>query len=162
MKLGRNDPCHCGSGKKYKKCHLAQDQAAARPAPQERLSVSSIARGMADHFLVSDGVDDDTLELAEHYFAEKDAGRGPAQQMMDFAQPLIDESDGSTEGLNKALSLAMVFWNLAVTPEEDRETAFTGALLKDADAEVRTTFQEMAKVMIARHEAMFPELHGRG
>ncbi|MBB4099377.1 YecA family protein [Sphingomonas kyeonggiensis] len=23
---GRNDPCHCGSGKKYKKCHLAADQ----------------------------------------------------------------------------------------------------------------------------------------
>lgn len=21
-KLGRNDPCHCGSGKKYKKCCL--------------------------------------------------------------------------------------------------------------------------------------------
>jgi uncharacterized protein YecA (UPF0149 family) len=20
--LGRNDPCHCGSGKKYKKCHF--------------------------------------------------------------------------------------------------------------------------------------------
>lgn len=20
-KLGRNDPCHCGSGKKFKKCH---------------------------------------------------------------------------------------------------------------------------------------------
>jgi SEC-C motif len=28
MKLGRNDPCHCGSGQKYKKCHLAQDDAA--------------------------------------------------------------------------------------------------------------------------------------
>jgi preprotein translocase subunit SecA len=28
-KLGRNDPCHCGSGKKYKNCHLRQDQAAA-------------------------------------------------------------------------------------------------------------------------------------
>ena len=24
--IGRNDPCHCGSGKKYKKCHLADDQ----------------------------------------------------------------------------------------------------------------------------------------
>ena len=24
-KTGRNDPCHCGSGKKYKKCHLAID-----------------------------------------------------------------------------------------------------------------------------------------
>jgi hypothetical protein len=28
--LGRNDPCHCGSGKKYKQCHLAEDEAQAR------------------------------------------------------------------------------------------------------------------------------------
>ncbi|MBK8208353.1 MAG: preprotein translocase subunit SecA [Planctomycetes bacterium] len=26
---GPNDPCHCGSGKKYKKCHMAEDQASA-------------------------------------------------------------------------------------------------------------------------------------
>lgn len=30
--LGRNDPCHCGSGKKYKKCHLAKDAEAERKA----------------------------------------------------------------------------------------------------------------------------------
>jgi hypothetical protein len=28
--LGRNDPCPCGSGKKYKQCHLAADEAKAR------------------------------------------------------------------------------------------------------------------------------------
>ncbi len=27
MKIGRNDPCHCGSAKKYKRCCLAKDQA---------------------------------------------------------------------------------------------------------------------------------------
>ncbi len=27
MKPGRNEPCHCGSGKKYKKCHEAADAA---------------------------------------------------------------------------------------------------------------------------------------
>jgi len=27
-KIGRNDPCHCGSGKKYKNCHMKEDQAA--------------------------------------------------------------------------------------------------------------------------------------
>ncbi len=27
MKLGRNDPCHCGSGNKYKKCCLPKDAA---------------------------------------------------------------------------------------------------------------------------------------
>lgn len=28
--IGRNDPCHCGSGKKYKKCHLEKDEKADR------------------------------------------------------------------------------------------------------------------------------------
>jgi tetratricopeptide (TPR) repeat protein len=31
-KIGRNDPCHCNSGKKYKKCCMASDEAAARAA----------------------------------------------------------------------------------------------------------------------------------
>ncbi len=31
-KLGRNDPCHCGSGRKYKACCLDKDQAAEREA----------------------------------------------------------------------------------------------------------------------------------
>jgi Flp pilus assembly protein TadD len=40
---GRNEPCPCGSGKKYKKCHLAEDEAsvaapAAAPDPEEMLA----------------------------------------------------------------------------------------------------------------------------
>jgi tetratricopeptide (TPR) repeat protein len=31
-KIGRNDPCPCGSGKKYKQCCLAKDEAAALAA----------------------------------------------------------------------------------------------------------------------------------
>lgn len=30
---GRNDPCWCGSGKKYKKCHLGRDRVAKGPEP---------------------------------------------------------------------------------------------------------------------------------
>jgi len=30
VKIGRNDPCPCGSGKKYKRCCLAKDQEAER------------------------------------------------------------------------------------------------------------------------------------
>jgi tetratricopeptide (TPR) repeat protein len=48
-KIGRNDPCHCNSGKKYKKCCMASDEAAdraARPiqqtaAPARRPSLGS-------------------------------------------------------------------------------------------------------------------------
>jgi hypothetical protein len=32
---GRNDSCHCGSGKKYKKCHLAADEIEDRKRHQE-------------------------------------------------------------------------------------------------------------------------------
>jgi tetratricopeptide (TPR) repeat protein len=31
---GRNDACPCGSGKKYKKCHLVGDEAATAPVPE--------------------------------------------------------------------------------------------------------------------------------
>lgn len=30
MKLGRNDPCHCGSGRKYKTCHQISDEGRER------------------------------------------------------------------------------------------------------------------------------------
>ena len=33
--LGRNDACHCGSGRKYKRCCLDKDEAAARAARAE-------------------------------------------------------------------------------------------------------------------------------
>lgn len=32
MRLGRNDPCHCGNGKKYKKCHMQSDASEQRQA----------------------------------------------------------------------------------------------------------------------------------
>lgn len=35
-KLGRNAPCYCGSGKKYKKCHLEQDQERQRARPVDK------------------------------------------------------------------------------------------------------------------------------
>lgn len=36
-KPGRNDPCPCGSGKKYKRCCLPTDEAAARERAQQAL-----------------------------------------------------------------------------------------------------------------------------
>jgi SAM-dependent methyltransferase len=41
MKTARNDPCHCGSGKKYKKCCLSKDQAAEPAQPSLRSILAS-------------------------------------------------------------------------------------------------------------------------
>jgi tetratricopeptide (TPR) repeat protein len=43
-KIGRNDPCPCNSGKKYKKCCLASDEAAARAARPAQLAAAPARR----------------------------------------------------------------------------------------------------------------------
>jgi hypothetical protein len=37
---GRNDPCPCGSGKKYKKCHQPADEEAERKQRNEALAAA--------------------------------------------------------------------------------------------------------------------------
>lgn len=44
---GRNDACPCGSGKKYKKCHQAEDDAAIG-AELRRLEAEAVAKAAAE------------------------------------------------------------------------------------------------------------------
>jgi hypothetical protein len=41
--LGRNEPCHCKSGKKYKQCCLEKDEAAAREARETARAAAQAA-----------------------------------------------------------------------------------------------------------------------
>ena len=43
MDLGRNEPCHCGSGRKYKQCCLGKDEAIAAAARAEAAAEPSAA-----------------------------------------------------------------------------------------------------------------------
>jgi methionyl aminopeptidase len=36
--VGRNDPCYCGSGKKYKKCHMKSDLASGKTPPEPEVN----------------------------------------------------------------------------------------------------------------------------
>src|ERR1700760_2874304 len=50
-KIGRNDLCPCNSGKKYKKCCLASDEAAARSArPAQQAVVPTRRPSLASYF----------------------------------------------------------------------------------------------------------------
>lgn len=48
MKIGRNDPCHCGSGQKYKKCHLPKDDAARSAELAATAATAAAAQAKAD------------------------------------------------------------------------------------------------------------------
>ena len=72
-KPGRNDPCHCGSGKKYKKCCqpkeeaaerqvIAQDQAAREERAAARRAQQLAAKAAVLERLADDDAVDDELE----------------------------------------------------------------------------------------------------
>jgi hypothetical protein len=44
---GRNEPCHCGSGRKYKQCCLDKDETAARAA-REKIAAEAPPPGPSD------------------------------------------------------------------------------------------------------------------
>ena len=50
-KTGRNDPCHCGSGQKYKRCCLQKDQAAEHTALIATATAQAQGRKELDTFL---------------------------------------------------------------------------------------------------------------
>jgi hypothetical protein len=81
-----------------------------------------------------------------------------------YAQPLLDDTDGSIEQINKALSLGQICWNLAIMPGELREEALIEMrqTLKMEAGEFEVFQRDFVLPMIRRHEEMFPQMHRPG
>jgi len=68
-KIGRNDPCPCGSGQKYKRCCLPRDEAAAAEARTRAQAAQSSAQSLippASRIVDDDDDDDDGLDDASN------------------------------------------------------------------------------------------------
>ena len=86
-----------------------------------------------------------------------------ADAFVAYARPLLDQTDGSEEQLNRAFAISQLCYNLALLPDEQqdamlREMQQTLGLDDAGFAEFR---QSIVVPMIRRHEEMFPGMHGR-
>ncbi len=81
-----------------------------------------------------------------------------------YAQPLLDQTDGSEGQLKKAFAISQVCFNLALMPEESRDQAISEmrASLQMDDAEFDDFRRSIVLPMIRRHQEMFPRMHPRG
>lgn len=86
-----------------------------------------------------------------------------AESIMSYAQPLLDQTDGSIGGMNRAMAVAQTCWNLALLPEDRRDAAIDEikAALDMADGEFAEFRQQVVLPMIRRHHEMFPGMHAR-
>ena len=83
-----------------------------------------------------------------------------AESIAAYAQPLIDETDGSDDQINSAFALAQVCWNLALLPEQGRDEAIAEMrpTLKMNDEEFQAFRDSVILPMIRRHQEMFPSM----
>jgi hypothetical protein len=94
-KIGRNDPCHCNSGKKYKKCCMASDDAAALAArPVAPAAVPARLPSLAGYFQEHDELD----ELTEASNAVVDMVHAPYEPGFEAVfQKLVDRLEAQTD-----------------------------------------------------------------
>ena len=86
-----------------------------------------------------------------------------ADAIVAYSQPLIDQTDGSVDKMNRAMTVAQMCWNLALLPEERRDAAIDKLkpALPMTDGEFAEFRQHVVLPMIQRHREMFPAMHGR-
>jgi hypothetical protein len=86
-----------------------------------------------------------------------------ADAFVAFSQPLIDQTDGSLEQLNRAMTIGQLCYNLALMPKDQREGAIREmqSTLRMDDAEFEDFRRSVVLPMMRRHEEMFPQLHRR-
>ncbi len=87
-----------------------------------------------------------------------------AEAIVAYAQPLLDQTDGSADQMNRAFALGQLCWNLALLPEEGREEALgkMRPTLKMDDDEFEAFQRSVVVPMIRRHQEMFPRMHRLG
>ncbi len=104
-KAGRNDPCPCGSGKKYKRCCLAKDEEAERviapvPAPRRKSpTYTEIAESLAAAYY---GLDDTEDELTSASNAAVDlVHAGKLDEAEQAARDLIERFPDVHDGWDR-------------------------------------------------------------
>lgn len=139
--LGRNDPCWCGSGKKYKQCHLSADETRRRAerslktlpewVSYHRNNLEEAALALSPEPDAFAGLGE--LELAEDPMQDRDARYWALYDAYGQGQPLFARLpiDGSAVGQRRAAlrqSLVGSFASLLEVTECKRDK---GLRLKD-------------------------------
>jgi tetratricopeptide (TPR) repeat protein len=142
--IGRNDPCPCGSGKKYKRCCLEKDEAAASAAREAARSAAAASSPMQ---AVGALALDDAEELTEASNAVVDlVHAGKLDEAEQAAHDLLKRYPEVHDGYDR---LGMVYQargdNKKAAEYYRKVIAFIAEHPKDYDPEFADTFRKLVE-----------------
>jgi hypothetical protein len=124
MSLGRNEPCHCGSGKKYKKCCLSKDEESRQEKKGEEFSSDTSRRAALDDKIPKQKLDP-RVEAGEALWPEFSVADYQAKSalfMRTLDDPELVDAELAFERLNE------IFRHTAERGERDRFDALVEEL----------------------------------
>jgi tetratricopeptide (TPR) repeat protein len=93
IKTGRNDPCHCGSGKKYKRCCLQKDQIAESAALAQAAAAKAAEASQHDHNL-------EARDFRGHFSDDEDDLTRDSNAVVDLVQQgALDQAEAAAREL---------------------------------------------------------------
>ena len=159
-KTGRNQPCPCGSGKKYKHCCLPASQAGTSPSPANQMKVSLMAAiGKVQGIAVEKKIS--FHELGVFLFFSDQEGdawmlevtESDAVQIAEAGQPMavpIDENPETIE-INFSHTFALRNRQLILTAYADQaETLLERAPSQQIHAAIRRLHKRYPKEMLEK------------
>jgi tetratricopeptide (TPR) repeat protein len=148
--IGRNDPCPCQSGKKYKKCCISRDEARAseqRRATNQRNAVTrpelaDVQKALAPvlQFHADDGLDD----LSNSAFDLANVGR--LDEALAVCSQLLAEFPEAVDGLERSAMVNAMMGRHAIAADFYRKAyAFVNDPSRRDDYEEHDFYREQAE-----------------
>ena len=138
-KIGRNEPCPCGSGKKYKKCCYQKDYI----SNEIPLSLSkSFGRNLPKDAVITTSPQKEKM----------------SEVLLEFAEPLTAACEDDKSFYN-ALQISAIAWNASFFPPKERDKTTNESIDEYiSDKNERETTKEILLKMVKRKEQDFPDI----
>lgn len=156
-KIGRNDPCLCGSGKKYKKCCLPNSEN-FEGKNESFHDEGGVLQRLGDKVKNRYKDSEITVQTAEELGLTK-----MSEIILEFAEELLENAKSNQEKKD-ILTMAIVAWNIAVmsdttglSPLECIEDFLKTADIEEGSEEEKLTATALL-ALIAKKQALFPDI----
>jgi hypothetical protein len=136
-KLRRNDPCVCGSGKKYKQCCLQHEEQSYRRKTEDP----------AQEFLEQDH---------SHQFvhSEEIGSYKMSEVLLEYGSDLLETAD-TGEKKEEAVCLCILAWNLSWLSENQRSGVMDALLIKKQSPQ-EDALRKILTELVIRRQVEYP------